>query len=101
MLMGVDSLSKQQVTSDSPVCPAVIEAAAIVEAEWMRLSLSGRPARRVTCERPAPRQDRRRAGAFVTTQPSPRTLPPGGAELRVRRPSCRVWARERSPPAAA
>ncbi|ORW39080.1 hypothetical protein AWB89_22935 [Mycobacterium paraense] len=101
MLMGVDSFSKQQVTSDEPVCPAIIEAAAIVEAEWMRLNPSSRPAPRVTCELPAPRHVRRPAHTLVATQRRPRALPTCGTQLRVRWPACRVWARERSPPAGA
>jgi hypothetical protein len=98
-LMGIDPLSKQQVTIAAPVCPALIEAAAIVEAEWMRLRPSSDPARHVTCELPAPRPGRCRPHTSVTTKPTPRTGPTRCGELPVRRPVHRVWARERSPPA--
>ncbi len=100
MLMGVESFSKQQVTTVVPACPALIEAAAIVEAEWMRLSPSSPPARRVTCELPAPRQAQRPAHTLVTTKPRPRSRPTRGGELRFRWPARTVLARERSPPAA-
>ncbi len=99
-MMGIESFSKQQVTTVVRACPALFEAAAIVEAEWMRLRPSGRPARRVTCELPAPQRGRRPAHTLVTTKPRPRRRPTRDGELRVRRPARTVWARERSPPAA-
>lgn len=85
-MMGIDSFSKQ-VTIVLPECPAIIEAAAIVEAEWMRLSTPATPVRRVTCS------------TLVTTMPPPRTCVTPGDELRVRWPAGRVRARQRSPPA--
>ncbi|ORV81784.1 hypothetical protein AWC11_24850 [Mycobacterium interjectum] len=99
MLMGLDPLSKQQVTVAAPVCPALIEAAAIVEAEWMRLRPSSGPVRHVTRELPAPVRGRRRPHTVVTTKPTPRPGPTRRGELRIRWPVPRVWARERSPPA--
>ncbi len=100
MLMGIDPLSKQQVMVAAPVCPALIEAAAIVEAEWMRLRPSSGPARHVTCELPAPQRDRCLPHTVVTTKPTPPAGRTRCGELPVRRPVRRVWARERSPPAA-
>ena len=78
-----------------PVCPAVIEAAAIVEAEWMRLRP---PGGHVVCELPAPSQCRHRPRNVVTTKPRPPARPSRSAELRLRWPVHTVWARERSPP---
>ncbi|MCV7099851.1 hypothetical protein [Mycobacterium palustre] len=82
-----------------PVCPAMIEAAAIVGAEWMRLRPPGEPACYVTCERPAPRTSPRTLRAKVTTRPRPPARPWRRADLRLRWPVSMVWARERSPPA--
>jgi hypothetical protein len=89
MLMGI---------ACEPVCPAMIEAAAIVEAEWMRLRPPGGPACRVTCERPAPRISRSPLRTGVTTEPRRHVRPSCRAELRLRWPVSMVWARERSPP---
>ena len=81
-----------------PVCPAVIEAAAIVEAEWMRLRPPGGPGGHVVCELPAPRTARRPPRTVVTIKPRPPARPCRSAELRLRWPVRAVWARERSPP---
>lgn len=89
MLMGIEVV---------PACPAILEAAAIVEAEWMRLRSPGGPVGDVTCERPAPSRCRRPARTIVTTKRRQHDRPSRGAELRVRWPVSPVWARERSPP---
>lgn len=54
MLIEIGAFSKQVATA-APVCPAIIEAAAIVEAEWMRLSVPRTPARRLRVRWPARR----------------------------------------------
>ena len=89
MLMDIEAM---------PVCPAMIEAAAIVEAEWMRLRPPGGPGGHVVRELPAPRTARRPPRIVVTTKPRPPARPSRGAELRLRWPVHTVWARERSPP---
>ncbi|MGB8391182.1 hypothetical protein [Mycobacterium sp.] len=80
-----------------PVCPAMIEAAAIVEAEWIRLRRPSRPVR-LTGEIPASRRCRRRARTTVTAQPPPRVCSTSARELGFQWPICMVLARQRSPP---
>lgn len=93
VLMGVTSVVE-------PVCPALSEAAAIVEAEWMRLSRPSEPAR-PPCEFPAARRCRRRTRTVVSTE----STRAGGAthpgNRRPRRSVSLVWARQRSPPVQA
>jgi hypothetical protein len=81
-----------------PVCPAMIEAAAIVEAEWMRLRPPVAPVGDVACELPAPRPHRDAPLSVVTTRPWPHDRASRRAELGLRWPVWTVWARERSPP---
>ncbi|WP_131811904.1 hypothetical protein [Mycobacterium mantenii] len=81
-----------------PACPALSEAAAIVEAEWIRLGRLGGPARHAVCELPAARQCRPRTGTAVSTEPAGRrrNTPTRGRSARL--PVFLVWARQRSPP---
>ena len=90
VLMGVT-------TGVEPACPALSEAAAIVEAEWMRLSRPSEPVR-PPGEFPAARRCRRRRSTMVSTESTRagRTTHPGGR--RPRWPVSLVWARQRSPP---
>ncbi|WP_139273302.1 hypothetical protein [Mycobacterium paraffinicum] len=81
-----------------PGCPALSEAAAIVEAEWIRLRRPSEPARHPTCELPSARRCRRRTGTIVCTEPTG-AVP--SARVRGHEPRWAVspvWARERSPP---
>jgi hypothetical protein len=96
MLVGSDWSSKLDCWS---LNEAMIEAAAIVEAEWVRLRPSRGPVDDVACDRPAPRPHLPRARTLVTTKPTPRARPIHAGELRLRWPVRAVWARERSPPA--
>jgi hypothetical protein len=77
------------------------EAAAIVEAKWMRLEQQlWREVGDVFTEMPAPRSHPPRAG--VATGQLRRSGPPRPDTLRRwprrRRPAMRVWATQRSPP---
>jgi hypothetical protein len=90
--------------TDTQTAPAVLdEAAAIVEAEWMRLEQQEDRWGEVAdlfAEMPAPRSRPPRAGVATTVrrrsgQPlpdTPRRWPPR------RRPARQVWATQRSPP---
>jgi hypothetical protein len=86
-----------------PACPAMVEAAAIVEAEWIRLRRSGAPVRHAVaelpvCELPEAERCRRRPLAAVTTERG-RGAPLGGRGERGSHWAARiVWARGRSPP---
>ncbi|WP_156737964.1 hypothetical protein [Mycobacterium scrofulaceum] len=81
-----------------PGCPALSEAAAIVEAEWIRLRRASEPARHPTCELPSARRCRRRAVTTVSTDPTGTALSTRARGRRTRWPVSLVWARERSPP---
>lgn len=81
-----------------PVCPAVFEAAAIVEAEWIRLRRSSAPVHHATWGLRARLRSRRRVRTVVTTMPTSQPLTAQHGRLRPRRPVGAVWARERSPP---
>lgn len=94
VLIGVTSVVE-------PVCPAVDEAAAIVEAEWMRLTRPSEPARHPTGELPAPRRSTRRTRTLARTAPTRSECPPHARVRRARWPVSPVWARERSPPVRA
>jgi hypothetical protein len=91
VLMGVTS-------GVEPACAAIREAAAIVEAEWMRLRRPSVPVRYPNCELPAARRERRRTSTLVSIAPTRvrRSTPPRAADGRW--PASLVWARQRSPP---
>jgi hypothetical protein len=93
MLVDCDCSSKLDVWSS-----ALRDAAAIVEAEWLRLGPSRGPFQDVACERPAPRRRVPLPRTVVTTMPRPRTRSAHPSELRLQWPVSNVWARERSPP---
>lgn len=61
-----------------PVCPAVIEAAAIAEAEWMRLRPPGGPVGHMACELPAPGAGALASVAGVMRRPPLEPLAKGG-----------------------
>ena len=90
--------------TDTQTVESVLDmAAAIVEAEWMRLEhdedLWGEVAD-LFAEMPAPRSCRPRAGVATTELRRPGPTPPAGA-LRWaprNRPAMQVWATQRSPP---
>ncbi|WP_156736834.1 hypothetical protein [Mycobacterium sp. E3298] len=81
-----------------PGCPALCEAAAIVEAEWIRLRRPSGPARHPTCELPSVRRRRRRTGTIVSTEPTDTACSTHARGRRTDWPVSLVWARERSPP---
>lgn len=64
-----------------PVCPAMIEAAAIVEAEWIRLQRPSTPVRNATCENPARAMaatSARHGVPRTSAPPAPDSRPPTG-----------------------
>ncbi|WP_156749726.1 hypothetical protein [Mycobacterium sp. E1747] len=81
-----------------PGCPALSEAAAIVEAEWIRLRRPSEPARHPTSELPSARRCPRRTGTIVFTEAAGTTASTRPLGRRTRWPVSVVWARERSPP---
>lgn len=81
-----------------PVCPALREAAAIVEAEWIRLSRLGGPAEQPVGELPAARRCPRRTGTVVSTEPAGTGLSTRTRGHQARWPVSVVLARQRSPP---
>ncbi|OBJ26148.1 hypothetical protein A5659_17350 [Mycobacterium sp. 1165196.3] len=91
VLMGVTSVVE-------PACAAIREAAAIVEAEWMRLRRPSVPVRYPNCELPAARRGRRGATTLVSLAPTRvrRSTRPRATDGRW--PVSLVWARQRSPP---
>lgn len=91
VLIGATSVAE-------PACPALSEAAAIVEAEWIRLERLGGPARHAVCELPAARRCRRRTGTAVSTDSAGTRRYASTRERRARWPVSPVWARQRSPP---
>ncbi|OMC46255.1 hypothetical protein A5745_12205 [Mycobacterium sp. IS-2888] len=98
MLMDVPTVRGDAPAVVEPVCPAVFEAAAIVEAEWIRLRRSSAPVHHATCGLRARLRSRRRVRTVVTTMPTSHPLTAQHGRLRPRRPVGAVWARERSPP---
>jgi hypothetical protein len=91
VLMGVTSVVE-------PACAAISEAAAIVEAEWMRLRRPSVPVRYPEGELPAARLGRRRATTLVCTTDARAgcSTRPGATDGPW--PVSSVWARQRSPP---
>jgi hypothetical protein len=91
VLMGVTSVVE-------PACAAISEAAAIVEAEWMRLRRPSVPVRYPKCELPAARRGRRRTTTLVSIAPTRVrcSTPPRATDGRWL--VSLVWARQRSPP---
>ncbi|WP_205866305.1 hypothetical protein [Mycobacterium sp. IS-1264] len=98
MLMDVPTVRGDAPAVVEPVCPAVFEAAAIVEAEWIRLRRSSAPVHHASCGLRARLRSRRRVRTVVTTMPTSHPLTAQHGRLRPRRPVGAVWARERSPP---
>lgn len=91
MLMGVTSVVE-------PVCPAMTEAAAIVEAEWIRLRRPSEPARHPVCELPSARRCPPRTNTMVARDSRPTKCSPRTRRHVDRCPISLVWARQRSPP---
>jgi hypothetical protein len=91
VLMGVTSVAE-------PACAAIREAAAILEAEWMRLRRPSVPVRHPNCELPAARRDPRRMTTLVSTMPTRIRCSTRPSAIKGRWPASLVWARERSPP---
>lgn len=91
VLMGVTSVVE-------PACAAIREAAAIVEAEWMRLRRPSVPVRYPDYELPAARRGPRRTTTLVATVPSRVGCSTRPRVTRGRWPVSLVWARQRSPP---
>jgi hypothetical protein len=88
-------------TETQTITTLLDEAAAIVEAEWMRLEQDlWREVAELFAEMPAPRSHPPRA-CVATTQPR-RSGPPRPDTVRGwpprRRPAMPVWATQRSPP---
>jgi hypothetical protein len=92
VLMGVTSVVE-------PVCPVVREAAAIVEAEWIRLRRRSEPARYSSCEFPAARRCPCRMSTLVSTESTRAGHLTHTLGRQVRSPVSLIWARQRSPPA--
>ncbi|ORA11550.1 hypothetical protein [Mycobacterium arosiense] len=91
VLMGVTSVVE-------PACAAISEAAAIVEAEWMRLRRPSLPVRYPNCELPAARAARPRTTILVYTMPTRVMCSTSPRATTGRWPVSLVWARQRSPP---
>lgn len=84
-----------------PGCAAMFEAAAIVEAEWIRLNRTSDPARHPAGDSPAARRCPRRTRTKVSTESR---CTGSSTHARGCRPRWRadiIRARERSPPARA
>jgi hypothetical protein len=79
-------------------CPAVNEAAAIVEAEWIRLVRRSGAVRHVTRELPAARRCRPLTRTTTTTQPRHRLLSGSARGQGPHWSPRQVRARQRSPP---
>ncbi|OBF56369.1 hypothetical protein A5756_11145 [Mycobacterium sp. 852002-53434_SCH5985345] len=92
VLMGVASVVE-------PVCPVMHEAAAIVEAEWVRLRRESEPARHPSCEFPTARRCRRQTSTLVSTESTRAGRAAHTLGRRTRWPASLIWARQRSPPA--
>ncbi|WP_221044438.1 hypothetical protein [Mycobacterium senriense] len=89
--MGVTSVVE-------PACAAISEAAAIVEAEWMRLRRPSVPVRYPDYELTAARRGRRRTTTLVATVPLRVGCSTRPRAAGARWPVSLVWARQRSPP---
>ncbi|WP_133160819.1 hypothetical protein [Mycobacterium ahvazicum] len=81
-----------------PCCPALVEAAAIVEAEWIRVRCSSEKGAHVTGGLPARRPGPRRASTVVTVGPTPYAGSVEQARPDARWQVSMVWPRQRSPP---
>ncbi|OBG75129.1 hypothetical protein A5700_02350 [Mycobacterium sp. E1214] len=91
VLMGVTSV-------DELACAAISEAAAIVEAEWIRLRRPGMPVRHPAGELPAARALPRHTATAIGTIAPRRTASTRSRVSRGRWPAAPIWARQRSPP---
>ncbi|OBB80929.1 hypothetical protein A5760_17840 [Mycobacterium colombiense] len=91
VLMGVTSVVE-------PACAALREAAAIVEAEWMRLRRPSVPVRYPSRELPAARRGPRRTTTLASIMPTRTRCSTHPQDTGGRWPVSLVWARQRSPP---